>query len=225
VFLPAYDIRFSSGSKRAHLKRKQDLVEHLAKLKENEFPAKAIKLLYDQFIKDPKDNGVLKARAIVSHGNHYKGKDKELLLKMTECNPKSAKWVTRPTKYRRIFVVPITDNRKGRNRYFFRVNIAVPTKAKFPVWDVNIKLPKTVARPRGKKKAWYEAMTMNRKPLKNEGRFSIIAPTAANKWECQITPLQARKGKNNYLDVYFSHPSFRVFTVSVMVQKPIIKKN
>ncbi|MEW6041544.1 MAG: hypothetical protein AB1633_08490, partial [Elusimicrobiota bacterium] len=71
----------------------------------------------------------------------------------------------------------------------------------------------------------YEKIMMNKKILKTEGRFSIAAPTASNNYECQITPVRMIKDENNFLDVYFNHNSFKVFSVSVMVQKPIIKKN
>ena len=66
---------------------------------------------------------------------------------------------------------------------------------------------------------------MNGKVLKNEGRFSIVAPTADNNYECQITPVQMDKGKDNVLEVRFNHSSMKVFEVSAMAQKPIIKKN
>jgi hypothetical protein len=35
-------------------------------MRKDEFPAKAIKLLFDEFTKKPNDNGLLKARAIVN---------------------------------------------------------------------------------------------------------------------------------------------------------------
>lgn len=224
VFLPAYDVTFSSGSKKDLIRRKNDLIAHLAKMKENEFPAKAITLLYEQFIKNINDKGVLKTRAIVAHGTHYKGEDKKIKGMMAECNPWSSKWIVKPKEYRRVFVVPITDNARGSNRYFFRLNIKIPTDAKFPVYDVNIKLPAEIAKSAGEEQ-WYEKITMNKNVLKNEGRFSITAPTAENEYECQITPVQMKKDENNFLDVYFNHNSFKVLTVSVMVQKPIIKKN
>jgi hypothetical protein len=68
-------------------------------------------------------------------------------------------------------------------------------------------------------------MTFNGKLLKNEGRFGITAPTSANDYECQITPLQVNKTGDNVLEVRFKHGSFDVFEVSLMAQKPIIKKN
>jgi hypothetical protein len=224
VFLPAYNITFSSGSKMELVKRKNQLVADLAKMKENEFPAKAIKLLYEQFTRNPDDNGVLKARAIVTHGKHYVGEDKDVKIRIAECNPLLAKWISKPKEYRRVFVLPITDKKNGKNKYVFRMNINIPTEAAFPVYDVNIKLPKDISQNAAASQ-WYDEITLNKKLLKNEGRFSITAPSAANDFECQITPVQMNKDQGNILEVNFTASAFKVFIVSVMVQKPIIKKN
>lgn len=224
AFLPVYDVTFSSGTKAELLMRKTELVAQLAKLKENEFPAKAIRLLYEEFIKAPHDSGVYKAKAIVVHGSHYKGDDKDVKTRMAECDPLSAKWIVKPKDYRRVFALPVTDKKTGKNRYMVRLNVDIPTEAQFPVYDVNIKLPKDLA-GNAAAEQWYEQITLNRKALKNEGRFSISAPTAANEYECQITPVQMNKDGKNILEVTFNWPSYRVFTLSVMVQKPIIKKN
>jgi hypothetical protein len=121
-------------------------------------------------------------------------------------------------------VVPVTDNRHGKNKYVVRFNVNVPTDAVFPVYDINVKLPKEVAR-NASSSQWYEAITCNAKQLKNEGRFSITAPTAANDYECQITPVQMNKDQTNVLEIVFNYAAFKVLQVSVMVQKPIIKKN
>lgn len=223
VFLPAHDIRFSTGGKAALLNRKEKLVAHLAKLKEDEFPAKAIKLLYDEFLKRPGDKGVLKARAVVSHGKHYKGDNKEITRRIHECDPYGPKWITEPTKYRRVFALPITT-KKGENTYLCRLNIKVESDAKFPVYDVNIKLPEAVAKSAGNSK-WYDKITLDKKPLMSEGRFSITTPTAENGYESQITPVRMNKDADNFLDIYFNHESLTVHPISVMVQKPIIKKN
>jgi hypothetical protein len=229
VFLPAYNITFSSGSKADLLKRKTQLIADLAKMKDNEFPAKAIKVLYDQFVHKPEDNGVLKARAIVTHGKHYmidsaKGQDNEIRRRIAECDPHTAKWITKPTEYRRLFALPITDKRSGKNKYLFRINVRIPTEAQFPVYDVNIKLPKELAQNAASSQ-WYDEISCNKKELKNEGRFSITAPSASNDYECQITPVQMNKDGNNFLEVNFTYNGFKVIPVSVMVQKPIIKKN
>jgi hypothetical protein len=94
----------------------------------------------------------------------------------------------------------------------------------FPVYDVNIKLPKEIARNAAETQ-WYDAISVNKSLVKNEGRFSISAPTSANDYECQITPVQMNKDKGNILEVTFTTSAFKVFPVSVMVQAPIIKKN
>jgi hypothetical protein len=224
VFLPVYDVKFSSGSKRELIDKKNALIDDLAKMKDNEFPAKAIKLMYDLFIKEPGDNGVLKARAIVTHGTHYKGDDKEIKLRIAECDPNLAKWITKPKDYRRIFALPVTTKLHGKNKYIVRLNINIPTEATFPVYDVNIKLPKEIAQNAAATQ-WYDAISLNKILLKNEGRFVITAPSATNDYECQITPVQMNKDQGNILEVVFSYDAFKPFIVSVMVQKPIIKKN
>ena len=223
VFLPAHDIKFTTGGKAALADRKEKLVADLAKLKQDEFPAKAIKLLYDEFLKRPGDQGVLKARAVVSHGQHYQGNSQDIKTRIHECDPYGPKWIVEPTKYRRVFALPTTTN-KGENTYLCRLNIRVKSDAKFPVFDVNIKLPESVAKSAGNSQ-WYEKITLDKEPLKSEGRFSITTPTAANGYECQITPVRMKNDGNNYLDIYFRHDALTVLPVSVMVQKPIIKKN
>jgi hypothetical protein len=225
VFLPVYDITFSSEGRRDLAERKAALVADLAKMKENEFPARAVKLLYDQFLKNPDDNGVLKARAIVAHGNHYTGNDDEIKIRIAEADPLRAKWIVNPKEFRRVFVVPVTDNRRGKNKYIVRFNVKLKKEeAVFPVYDVNIKLPKEVAQNAAAQQ-WYDEITVNKVPMKNEGRFTITAPTAANNYECQMTPVQMNKDKTNVLEIVFQYPAFKVLQVSVMVQKPIIKKN
>jgi hypothetical protein len=223
VFVPVYDVKFSSGSKKELLQRKADLIEHLQKMRDNEFPAKAISLLYGQFIANPNDNGVFKARAIVAHGKYYKGDDNKIKTRIAECDPMSSKWIVKPADYRRIFALPVTSKKRGVNKYVVRLNVDIPTEAEFPVYDVNIKLPKEIAENAATQQ-WYEAISLNKKLLKNEGRFSITAPSASNDYECQITPVQMNKGKANMLEITFNHPSFKVHPVSIMVQKPLIKK-
>jgi hypothetical protein len=226
VFYPVYDITFSSGSKKELLEKKNQLVADLQKLKDFDFPARAIKLSYEQFLKNPEDNGVLKARAVVAHGKHYQGDDKEIKMRVAECDPMAPKWITKPKEYRRIFALPVTDNRsKGaKNKYYVRLNINIETEAEFPVYDVNIKLPKEIAQ-NALSSQWYDAIYCNKNLLKNEGRFSIGAPTPENNYECQITPVQMNKNKNNVFEISFTYPAFKPFPLSIMVQKPIIKKN
>ncbi len=224
VFFPAHDIKFSSGNKNDLIQRKEALIVHLAKLKEFEFPAKAIDLSYKNFLRDPVKDGVLKARAVVTHGKHYKGEDKKIIRMVAECNPWEAKWIVEPTKYRRVFAIPVTTKKHSENTYLCRLNIRIPTEAKFPVYDVNIKLPKEVAEGADQKQ-WYEKITLNKELLKNEGRFTISAPNSGNNYECQITPVRMNADKSNVLEIYFKHNSFKAFPVSVMAQKPLIKKN
>lgn len=223
VFVPVYDVTFSSGSKKEHLQRKADLIAHLQKMRENEFPAKAISLLYDQFIAKPSDNGVFKARAIVAHGNYYKGDDKKVKARIAECDPMTSKWIVKPADYRRVFALPVTNRKRGMNTYVVRMYVDIPTEAEYPVYDVNIKLPKEIAENAATQQ-WYETISLNKKLLKNEGRFSITSPSSSNDYECQITPVQMNKGKANMLEITFNHPSFKVHPVSIMVQKPLIKK-
>lgn len=224
VFIPVYNITFTSGSRNELIQRKDKLIADLGKMRDDEFPARAIKQLYVQFTSNPSDNGVLKARAIVSHGKYYKANDKKIKLRISECDPYTAKWITKPKAYRRVFVLPVTNNIKGKNKYVVRFNVNIETEANFPVYDVNVKLPKEIARNAASSQ-WYETISLNKKPLKNEGRFSISAPSAENDFECQITPVQMNKDKNNILEIIFYDDSFKVFTFSTMVQKPIIKKN
>jgi len=224
VFYPVHDVTFSSGGKKELYQRKTQLVADLQAMKENEFPARAIKLLFEQFVKNPDDNGVLKARAIVTHGRYYKGKDKDTRARIAECDPLTPKLIVKPTEYRRIYVLPVSNNRRGKNKYVLRLNVKIPTEAMFPVYDVNIKLPKEVAQ-NATQTQWYDEISINKNLIKNEGRFSITAPTAANEYECQVTPVQMNKDKDNIFEVTFTHDAFKVLMVSVMVQKPIIKKN
>lgn len=223
VFVPVYDVKFSSGSKRELLQRKADLVAHLQQMRDNEFPVKAISLLYSQFISKPNDNGVFKARAIVAHGKYYKGDDKKVKARIAECDPMTSKWIVKPADYRRIFALPVTSKKRGVNKYVVRMYVDIPTEAEYPVYDVNIKLPKEIAE-NASTQQWYEAISLNKKLLKSEGRFSITAPSASNDYECQITPVQMNKGKANMLEITFNHSSFKVHPLSIMVQKPLIKK-
>jgi hypothetical protein len=224
VFLPAYDVTFSSGSQQNLLDKKKELVGMLAAMKDNEFPAKAITLLYEEFMKNPDDNGVLKARAVVTHGKHYKADDKKVRIRMAELDPLLPKRVTQVKEYRRVFALPVTDKETGSNRYLCRLDLDVPSDAAFPVWDVTIKLPPAVAKNAAAEQ-WYEKLVLNDQVLKNEGRFSISAPSVENEYECQISPVQTKKDGRNILEIYFNHKSFKAYPISVMAQKPIIKKN
>ena len=224
VFEPVYLPTFSSRGKADLDRRIKKLNDKLIYLREREFPERAIKQLYSDFIRDPNADGVYKARAVVVHGKHYTGEDRSIRNRVAECDPWASKWITKPKAYRKIFALPTTSNERGNNVYVFRLNIRIPSEAKFPVYDINIKLPKTVAKNAASEQ-WYERITLNKKPVKNEGRFTITAPTAANNYECQIGPVRMMKDADNVLEVRFKHPSFKAFEVSVMAQKPIIKKH
>jgi len=104
------------------------------------------------------------------------------------------------------------------------LTLAIPSDADFPVYDVNIAMPSELARTAAQK-AWFDEMTINKKPIKNEGRYHITAPNASNNYESQITPVQADKGGTNVFEVKLKYPAFRVFEISVMAQKPIMRKN
>ena len=209
VFLPAYNITFSSGTRKDLVARQNRLAADLENIKATDFPAKSIRLLYDQLVKSPDDNGVFKARAIVAHGKHYTGSDKEIEKRIAEADPKVAKWITKAKEPRRVFVVPVTDNQHGKNKYVVRFNIDIPTDAVFPVYEVNIRLPREVAQNAAAEQ-WYDEISCNKVPLKNEGRFTITAPTAANDYECQIAPVQMNKGQANVLEIEFRYNAFKV---------------
>lgn len=224
ALFPVYDLTFFSGNETEFKKRKNALTEKMRSMREEQFPALAIESLYKVFTADISDNGVERAHAIADHGKQYKGKDKKIINLAVEVDPSLPKWITKATAYRKIYVVPVNRTRSGNNDYTFKINIQIETEAAFPVFDINIKLPQEIAKSAGSKK-WYETMTLNKKPLKNEGRFSISAPTAKNDYECQITPIQMKQQSDNILEISFSYPSYKVFEISVMGQKPIIKKN
>ncbi len=224
VFYPVYDLTFSSRGEAELNRRKNEINNKLNDIRDNQFPVTAITRLYEQFTQNPNDNGVLVARAIVEHGKHYQGSDKKMKRRIAECDPWASKWLTKAKTYRKIYALPISSNVNGQNTYVFRINIRIPTEAKFPVYEVNIKLPKSLAKSASSKK-WYEKMTMNKKLLKNEGRFSITAPDPANSYISKVAPLQVNKSGDNVLEVHFKANSFRVYEISIMAQKPLMKKH
>jgi hypothetical protein len=224
AFLPVHQLSFSSlGS--AELARKRGQIQnYLDQIKYVQFPESSIRSIYADFTRNTRDHGVEKARAIVEHGRFYKGSDKQVQGLITECDVQTAKWVMRPKEYRKLFALPITSNKQGVNEYMFRIRLQIPSEAQFPVFDVNLKLPQEVAEKAGQVQ-WYESITIDKKPLKNEGRFRITAPTTENNYETLITPLQMDKAGKNILEVRFNYPGFKVFEVSAMAQVPIIRKN
>lgn len=224
AFKPVHDITFYTGNEKDFTKRKKAMTDRLDLMKNETFPATAIEALYKDFTSNIQNNGVAKARAVALHGKYYKGNDKKIINIVAECDTRIAKWITKPTQYRKFYVLPVTSNKNGVNEYLFRLNVQIESEAQFPVFDVNIKLPEEVAQSAGVNQ-WYDEITINKKPIKNEGRFTIKAPSAVNGFECQITPVQMEKGGDNILEVRFKHSSFKVFEISVMAQKPIIKKN
>jgi hypothetical protein len=160
----------------------------------------------------------------VTHAKYYRGKDPQVTQLGAEFDVEVPKLITRPKDYRRVFALPVTDNRQGSNEYLIRLQLQIPSEAQFPVYDITVKLPEQVAR-NARTAQWYESITINRTPIKNEGRFRITAPTADNNYESLITPVQMDRAGRNILEIRFRHPSFRVFEVSAMAQVPIIRKN
>jgi hypothetical protein len=224
AFLPVYQLTFSSVGLSDLMQKKRQIDSYLENIKYNQFPESSIKSIYADFSRNSRDRGVEKARAIVEHGKFYRGADKQVMGLITECDVEAAKWVVRPAEYRKLFALPVTSNKQGRNEYMFRIRLQIPSEARFPVFDINLKLPQEVAEKSGQEQ-WYESITIDKKPLKNEGRFRITSPTAINNYEILITPVQMDKDGKNILEVRFKYPGFRVFEVSAMAQVPIIRKN
>ncbi|NUQ80966.1 MAG: hypothetical protein HUU10_05075 [Bacteroidetes bacterium] len=224
VWEPVYTISYTTGNEGDLQKKNQAIRDRLTRLKTVTFPENAIDLIYRDFLSNPSANGVAKARAILAHGKMYKGTDQKIKTAIAEVDPMLAKRITKPTQYRKVFVTPVTSNQSGSNDYRFRMNLVMETDAAFPVWDINIKLPAELAK-NASQESWFESITINGKPIKNEGRIVIEAPTAANDYTARITPIQTNKGKENILDVQFRHRSFKVHEISVMTQVPLIRKN
>ncbi|MBD3225851.1 MAG: hypothetical protein GF313_14075 [Caldithrix sp.] len=224
AFMPVHEPTYTTGGQSTLRQRTQKLYDQLNYIKEVEFPTTAIKGLYSTFTRNPDDQGVLTARAIVAHGEQYRGNDQTIRNRIAECDPMTPKWITKARDYRRVFALPITDNAGGDNTYLLKLNLQIPSDAKFPVFDVNVKLPKSVA-GKAASEQWYEKIAINDDIIKNEGRFTITSPTAQNGYECQITPVRLVKNENNVLEIRFSHDAFEVLEISVMAQKPIIKKH
>ncbi len=223
AFRPVYELTFFAAKPNSR-KKFEDLKKELKTLQTITFPGKAIKLLYDQLISDPSDHGVEKARAIVAHGSHYRGTSASIKKRVAECDPNIAKLITKPKDYRRVFALPVTNRPDGMNEYLFKVNLRIPSPAQYPVFDVYIRLPKELAEQAGSTQ-WYKRIVFNGEVIKNEGRYTIVAPGPDNNYECQVGPLQMVKTRNNILEVRFNKPGFKVYQISVMAQKPIIKKH
>jgi hypothetical protein len=224
AFLPVYRISFSAGGSSVVSRRIAEIQRPLDQIKTVTFPERAIRSIYREFTTAPNTRGVEKARAIVEHGKMYTGTDKQIRAIIDEVNVESPKWITKPKEYRRVFALPVTTNRQGTNEYKVRLQLQIPSDAEFPVYDVNLKLPREVVEKAGSEQ-WYEQITINNKAIKNEGRFRITSPTSANGYESLITPVQMDKAGRNILEIRFKHAGFRVFEISAMAQVPIIRKN
>ena len=225
AFRPAYQLTFSAGGPAALARNRSSIDDYIDRVRHFQFPEAAIRTIYTDFARDMGvADGVDRARAVVDHGKEYRGADKQILAIITECDPDAPKWIVRPREYRRVLALPVTSNRRGVNEYVFRLRLQIPSDAAFPVFDVNIKLPKELAESAGRE-AWYDAITINNKPIKNEGRFRITSPTADNGYESQVTPVEMDKEGRNVLEVRFKKASFRVYEISAMAQVPIMKKN
>jgi hypothetical protein len=225
AFQPAYNLTFSAAGQAALAQKKSQIDEYIDKVRHFQFPEAAIRVIYADFTRDMSaPDGVDRTRAVVEHGKEYKGNDKQLTSIVSECDPAAAKWIVHPKEYRRLLALPVTSNRKGSNDYMFRIRLQIPSDAQFPVFDVNIKLPRELAEGAGREQ-WYDLITINNTPIKNEGRFRITSPTSDNGYESQITPVQMDKEGRNILEVRFKKSSYRVYEISAMAQVPIMKKN
>ncbi len=224
AFIPDYVFTFDPRGEEFAKEKNKKLENYLLHLKHSVFPEKSILTLYAEILKNKNDNGVPKARAILVHAKYYKGSNKKVKNIIDEFNPRIAKTIREPKTYRKIYVLPATDNPNGENTYKFRVQLKIPTEARFPVFEINIKLPEEIARNSDARK-WYDKITLNKTELKNEGRIKIIAPTSSNNYECKITPVQMDAEGRNILEVSFTFPSYKIYEISVMAQKPLIRKN
>ncbi|HTO94151.1 MAG TPA: hypothetical protein VMM80_07245, partial [Bacteroidota bacterium] len=225
AFRPAYQLTFSAGGPAALARNRSSIDDYIDRVRHFQFPEAAIRTIYADFARDMGvADGVDRARAVVEHGKEYRGADKQILAIIAECDPDAPKWIVKPREYRRVLALPVTGNRRGSNEYVFRLRLQIPSDAAFPVFDVNLKLPKELAESAGRE-AWYETITINNKPIKNEGRFRITSPTPDNGYESQITPVEMDKEGRNVLEVRFRKAAFRVYEISAMAQVPIMKKN
>jgi hypothetical protein len=224
AFMPIYTLTFSSESQARVSEKRRKIDTYINQAKTIRFPENSIKTIYKALTQAPHDRGVEKARAILAHAKFYKGTDKSVRNIIDECDPLIAKPLLKAKDYRRLLVLPVNESPSTSNEYVFRVNVKVPSDAEFPVFDVNIKVPPEIAE-RVKEKQWFTEMTLNRKVVKTEGHMRITAPSSANDYEAQITPVQMSKSKDNVIEIRFKYPSFQLFEVSVMAQVPLIRKN
>jgi hypothetical protein len=224
AFVPVYQLTFSSTGQADLVQKRKEIEGYLDQLKYYQFPSNSIKALYREFTKNVNVGGVEKARAIAEHGKFYRGDDKQVKGLVDECDVNVAKWIVKPKEYRKLYALPVSSNKQGANEYMFRIRLQIPSEAEFPVFDVNIKLPQEIAENAGRQQ-WYDVITINGRPIKNEGRFTITSPTPDNGYESQISPVQMDKEGRNILEVRFTYPAYKVLEVSAMAQVPIIRKN
>jgi len=223
-FLPVYRLTFSSESPERLAQKRRTIEMYLNEVKTIRFPEKAIRIIYQDLTKAPRDNGVEKAHSILAHAKFYKGQDKSIRNIIDECDPMIAKPLIKAKEYRRVLVIPVNDAARSSNEYLFRINIKIPSEAKFPVYDINFKVPSAIAEKAGKTQ-WFTKILLNKKVVKTEGYMRITAPSADNNYEAQITPVEISKDGENIIEVQFNYPSFQLFEISVMAQVPIIRKN
>lgn len=224
AFLPVYTLTFSSESPGRVIEKRRKIEAYLNQVKTNRFPENSIRTIYKDLTQAPRDHGVEKARAILAHAKFYKGQDKSVRNTIDECDPTIAKTLLKPKEYRRVLVLPVNEAAQSSNEYLFRVNVKIPSEAKFPVFDINFKVPPSIAENAGKKQ-WFTEMLLNKKVVKTEGHMRITAPTGDNNYETQITPVQVTKDRDNIIEIRFNYPAFQLFEVSVMAQVPLIRKN
>ncbi len=223
VFLPVYKLQFSSAGPKDIQQKQKHIETALSELKNVRFPETAIKAMYRELTKNILDQGVERARAIADHGKFYKGSDRQVRNLVDECDYSVAKVFSKPSEYRKFFILPVTNNKKGMNDYILRLELKIPSEAEFPIFDINVTVPREFAQ--NADQAWFQEISINKKPIKNEGRFHITAPTPSNNYESQITPIQIDKVGNNIFEIKLNYAGLRVFEMSVMAQKPIIRKN
>ena len=224
AFTPVYTFSFSIYGEGFVSKRNNEILSYIDEIKYYIFPEKAIETIYKDFVRNINDKGVQKTRAILEHGKLYRGDNKKIRGIVAECDPMVPKLITEPKKYRELYAIPITDNENGVNEYVIRIRLNIPSDAKFPVFDVNIRVAEEVARNAASQQ-WYDKLIFNNNELKQEGRIKISAPVAANNFEAQISPVQIDAKKLNILEIRFKYRAYKVFQFSAMAQVPIIKKN
>jgi hypothetical protein len=224
AFSPVYRLTFNSSGPGELARRRAQIDEYIGRVRHYQFPESAIRAIYKDFGRDMGETGVDRAKAIVNHGREYRGSDKQIEGMVAECDPMTPKLIVRPKEYRRILAIPVSGNRRGVNDYVVRIRLQIPSDAQFPVFDVNVKLPRELAENAGREQ-WYDEITINKNPIRNEGRFRITAPTSDNDYESQITPVQMDKAGNNILEIRFKRPTYKLYEISAMAQVPIMKKN